>query len=105
MKIETIKRPWEKKYQTRYNPDPFYQSKTWKNIRASFREGYTLTPDGTKLSNKYCIDCYIEHKQRIPGRNTDHIQARKAGGPDDHSNLQTQCDTHHARKSANEGKI
>jgi 5-methylcytosine-specific restriction endonuclease McrA len=102
MEIREIKRPWIKGTQVRYNPDSYYQSKSWKDNRRSFREGYTEV-NGIQLSNKYCIDCFKESRSFVLGSNTDHIIPRKEGGSDDHTNLQTQCDTHHAKKSANEG--
>ena len=105
MQINQIKRPWEKKHNqgTRYSPDPYYKSSAWKNTRKSFRQGFT-EHNGTKVPNTCCIDCFKESGRLIEGANTDHIVARKAGGSDEHSNLATLCDTHHARKSANEGK-
>lgn len=106
MKIEQIKRPWEKKHNqgTRYSPDPFYQSSPWRKTRAAFRFGFTVW-NGTKVPNTCCIDCFKEKGKFVEGKNTDHVVARKAGGSDyDHSNLATLCDHHHAKKSANEGK-
>lgn|SRR5690606_34357903 len=101
MQTKPIKRPWVKAHR-RYNPDPFYQSPQWKQIRSSFRRGVTYV-NGFPLPNIYCIDCYKETGKMIPGSNTDHIKRRKDGGADDHTNLQTQCDHHHAVKSAEEG--
>jgi len=88
----------------RKHDDPHYHSSAWKNARKSFRDQFTKMPDGTMLSNKYCYDCYIEDKMRLPGSETDHIKRRKDGGTDDFSNLRTLCRTHHAKKSSNEGK-
>lgn len=105
MEIKRIKRPWEKNTHSqgkRYNPDPYYQSQSWKNNRKAFRAGYTDI-DGFKLPNILCIDCYKESGKLTPGSNTDHIVPRKEGGSDNHDNLQTQCDSHHAKKSAKEG--
>jgi hypothetical protein len=104
MQINSKPRPWEKNKRqgTRYNPDPYYQSPQWKHNRASFRRG-TTEVNGIQLSNKYCIDCFKESGKLIPGSNTDHKKRRKEGGSDEHDNLQTQCDTHHAKKSAMEG--
>ena len=104
MEIKHIHRPWQKKHNqgTRYNRDPYYQSSAWKNNRKAFREGFTEV-NGFRLSNKYCIDCYKESRKQIPGKHTDHKKRRKDGGSDEHTNLQTQCDHHHAVKSANEG--
>lgn len=105
MQINQIRRPWQKKHNqgTRYNADPFYQSSSWKRTRSSFRLGFTEW-NGTKVPNTCCIDCFKETGRFVEGANTDHIEARKAGGSDEHDNLQTQCDTHHARKSSNENK-
>lgn len=106
MNIPTIKRPWQKPHRqgTRYNPDPFYHTTTWKRTRTAFRMGFTEW-NGTRVPNTCCIDCFKETGRFVEGKNTDHKTARKAGGADyDHDNLQTQCDTHHARKSANENK-
>ena len=102
MQIPERKRPWIKKTQRRYNPDPYYQSNDWRMRRDNFRQG-TTEWEGIKVSNKLCLQCFKEGTIR-EGRHTDHIVARKAGGSDDNSNLQTLCDTHHASKSANEGK-
>ena len=102
MEIKRIRRPWEKRSGKRYNPDPFYQSPQWKRIRSSFRLGHTIV-NGFHLPNIYCIDCYKETGKLIPGSNTDHKQRRKEGGSDTHDNLQTQCDSHHNSKSAQEG--
>ena len=106
MRIPEIKRPWIKNQSqgTRYNSDPHYRSKGWKDTRTAFRKLSTTMPDGSMLLNIYCYDCYVQDKMRLPGSETDHILARKAGGTDDFSNLRTLCRTHHAIKSANEGK-
>lgn len=105
MNIPSIKRPWTKKYSqgNRYNPDPYYQSQGWKRRRAAFRLGFTVH-NGVRVPNTCCIDCYIETGRFVEAKNTDHLVPRKAGGSDDDENLGTKCDTHHARKSANEGK-
>lgn len=110
MNIENKKRPWEKQssYGTRLKRDPFYQSTTWKNTKTGFKEGYTVV-NGYRLSNRYCIDCYIERGDKNPGSNehpnaTDHIRRIEDGGSRTaHSNLATRCESHHNRKSAIEG--
>lgn len=102
MNIKPIKRPWIANNQRRYNPDPYYQSQSWKRTRQSFRLGYTEW-NGVRVPNTCCIDCYKEKGQFIPGANTDHIIRRKDGGSDEHDNLQTLCDSCHSRKSAIEG--
>lgn len=104
MQTNPIKRPWikESKYGSRIRRDPHYQSTSWKKTRLSFREGFTIV-NGFSLSNKYCIECYKQNKRLVSALNTDHIVRRKEGGTDDHSNLQTLCDSHHNTKSAREG--
>lgn len=102
MKIETIKRPWQKKDQNRYTDRSYYQTPGWKSLREQHRKGFTKMPDGFMLSNMYCVECYTEYKVRIPGSVADHKKQREEGGKDELSNLQTLCDTHHARKSARE---
>lgn len=106
MNITTIKRPWMKsvKQGTRYNPDPFYHSQTWARTKAIHKQGFTIV-DGVSVSNMYCIPCYRETKLLVPMHTVDHIIAIKLGGSrTDSNNLESQCKTHHARKSANEGK-
>jgi 5-methylcytosine-specific restriction endonuclease McrA len=105
MNITPRKRPWDKRSTsqgTRYNPDPYYQSQSWKQTRESFRAAYTIV-NNTRISNIYCIDCFKEQGILNEGKNTDHIVPRKEGGSDTHDNLQTQCNRHHAIKSAIEG--
>lgn len=104
MKIERIKRPWIKEGQHRNNPDPFYQSQTWKRTRQAFKLGTTVLPDGREVSNSMCLECY---KQGIvkPMHTVDHIQRIKDGGNrTDFSNLQSLCESCHARKSAYEAQ-
>lgn len=102
MNIKEVHRPWQPKHRPRYNRDPYYQSQAWKNLRQDFRNGVTIV-NGFPLRNIFCIDCYKETGRQVPGSNTDHIVRRKDGGTDTKDNLQTQCDMHHARKSAEEG--
>lgn len=106
MQINQKNRPWQKKANqgTRYNPDPYYQSSSWKQLRILHRSGKTEMPDGYMLLNVFCVDCYKESKKLVNGKHCDHVTPRKLGGKDELSNLQTQCDHHHAAKSANEGK-
>jgi 5-methylcytosine-specific restriction endonuclease McrA len=101
MEIKSIHRPWMPKHRP-HSSDPYYQSSAWKALRAEHRRGTTIV-NGFPLRNIFCVDCYKESALCIPGANTDHVIARKDGGKDELSNLQTQCDTHHARKSAEEG--
>ncbi|HMJ67601.1 MAG TPA: HNH endonuclease signature motif containing protein [Cyclobacteriaceae bacterium] len=119
MNVQRVKRPWERKgkWGVKYAPDPYYQSSTWKALVKSFRLTSTLWdsvtlvrvaqpgPNVVKISNTLCFECYTKDQVIKPGRQTDHIVTRKAGGKDEHSNLQTLCDHHHASKSANEGKV
>lgn len=102
MKIEHIRRPWEKKTQTRYNDRSFYHTHEWKALRDKHRAGFTDV-NGYRLSNIYCVECYKESKMKLPGSIADHIVQRENGGKDELSNLQTLCSTHHNAKSAKEG--
>ena len=105
MKIESIKRPWIKGTQRRYNPDPFYQSQEWKRTKQGFKLSVTTLPDGRPVSNTMCIECY---KQGIvkPMHTVDHIVRIKDGGSrTDYSNLQSLCESCHAKKSAKESQL
>lgn len=103
MKIDSINPPWHKTgYGQRYNRDPFYNTSSWRNTRASFRLGTSIV-NGNPIENIFCIECAKEGK-RILGSHCDHITAIKDGGDrHDHSNLQTLCESCHNRKSAQEG--
>lgn len=106
MQIEFIKRPWMGRtngHGKRYNPDPFYQSPTWRRTKEAFKRGKKLAPDGTYVSNMLCYQCYIDGK--ITRTHTvDHIQQkREHGSATDFDNLQSLCAHCHAIKSANEG--
>ncbi len=120
MKVNDLKRPWEKKGQTRYSPDQFYQSGEWRSIRKiHFSKSTTVTPDQYKrildinpglkytcgvISNVFCLECYKEGRLK-EGKQVDHIIRIKDGGSrTELSNLQSLCTYHHAAKSANEGK-
>jgi hypothetical protein len=106
MEIKRIRRPWEKPgtYGKRYNPDPFYQSQEWKRTKTSFKQGTTKANDGIDLSNKYCIDCYNEDRKFVLMHTVDHhVPIKEGGHRTDHSNLRSQCESHHAKKSAEEG--
>lgn len=102
MRIDEITRPWQKKHRPRYNDTSYYATPQWKSLRTEHRKGFTKMPDGTMLSNMYCVQCYLEYKVKLPGSIADHIIQREEGGKDELSNLQTLCDKHHASKSANE---
>jgi len=120
MNINDLKRQGEKKGQTRYAPDPFYQSGEWRSTRKiHFSKSTTVTKEqyqrileinpGLKytngtISNLFCIDCYKEGRLK-EGKQVDHITRIKDGGSrTELSNLQSLCTYHHAAKSANEGK-
>lgn len=105
MKINTIRRPGEPKGQRRYNPDPFYQSGTWKRTKKAFKLGTSILPDGKEISNTLCYECAVEGKIR-PGYAIDHVKRIKDGGDrTDHNNLRNLCESHHARKSAKEAQL
>lgn len=103
METKHINRPWQSKHKQgkRYNPDPYYQSKGWKTLRSEHRKGVTII-NGYSLANIFCVDCYKESKRLVEGPQCDHIIQRKEGGKDELFNLQSQCDHHHASKSAKE---
>jgi len=108
MEIKSIPRPWLKqvKQGTRYNPDKFYQSKEWKQTRATFLVSEPLIQlppiHMIPYQNKYCVECWKEGKI-VDTYAVDHIQRKRADGDwTDHSNLQGLCKRHHAQKSANE---
>lgn len=101
MDFKTIKRPWQKKSQTRHNPDPFYQSQEWKGIKRAFGQMSTIV-NGQEMSNMLCIECFKQGKI-VTKHTDDHIVRIKDGGSrTDFANLQPLCEHHHAVKSANE---
>ena len=104
MKVESIKRPWQKdSYQGRSNPDPFYHSALWKRTKQAFKLGTTRLKDGRNVPNSLCIECYQAGIIKA-GHTVDHITRIKDGGSrTEFSNLQMLCEHHHAVKSANEG--
>lgn len=105
MVIQQTKPHWQKKgsYGQRYNRDPFYNSKAWRKSRDARRLESTNV-NGYQLLNIFCVDCYKETGKEVLGHNDDHIVAIKDGGDRfDYTNRQTLCDTHHAKKSAQEG--
>jgi 5-methylcytosine-specific restriction protein A len=104
MKIKGTKLPWVV-VSKRSNPDPFYNSTSWKRIRQSFKLGTTKLPDGREVPNHLCVECYKEGKLNAMYV-VDHIIRIKDGGSrTDLNNLQGLCEHHHAIKSAEEGKI
>jgi 5-methylcytosine-specific restriction enzyme A len=105
MEINRIKRPWDAPSQRRYNRDPFYNSTEWKKTKQAFKLGYTELPDGRRVSNTMCLECYKEGIVKA-GHSIDHIVRIKDGGSrTDFSNLQNLCEHHHAVKSAYEAQI
>jgi 5-methylcytosine-specific restriction protein A len=89
MIIPERKRPWIKRTQTRYNPDPWYNSAEWKATRARKLE-----------LNPFC-ECDQCAGKRVKAEMVDHIQPIKEGGSrTDMSNLQSLTNRCHARKSA-----
>lgn len=108
MKIQSLRRPWQKAYNqgVRNNPDPWYNSKEWKQTRQGFINSppwQKLPPiNGKAYSNHYCAPCWKEGK--ITEMHTvDHQERIKAGGSrTDYRNMESQCKRHHAIKSAQE---
>ena|SRR6478736_5284425 len=121
MNIKPIKRPWQKKGQTRYNKDPRYNSQSWRNARAiHISKSTTVSPEeyeklivinptlsytnGT-ISNTFCIPCYKEGKLK-PMHTVDHtIRVKDGADFYDHTNYESQCAHHHAVKSAKESQL
>lgn len=106
MKVNNIRRPWQKETQRRYNRDARYQSQAWVRAKKAHKLGSTLMPDGTYLSNTLCYDCYIESKKHTPMHTVDH-HVRVKDGADfyDTSNYRSLCEHHHAVKSAKEAQL
>lgn len=102
MQIKSIKRPWDKKTQTRYNPDPFYQSPSWKR-----KVDFVWLRD--KSLCQLCLQQNIIHplergtKDINKQGTVDHKIQRINGGSDEYDNLWLIGSNHHASKSANEG--
>lgn len=103
MKIEMVKRPWQKGNGQRFNPDPFYQSQAWKSTRKAFIAGQTTLPNGMRVSNTLCIECFLKGVI-TPMYVVDHkVRIKDGGDRTDLNNLQSLCESHHNSKSANEG--
>ena len=100
MLFKEVKRPWERK--AKGSSDPYYQSGTWKALREQHRNGTTVI-NGVEVSNLLCVECYKKGRI-VAGATADHIKARKDGGKDDLTNIQTLCDTCNAKKRAIEGQ-
>jgi len=108
-KAKSPLRPWMVK-PTQWNKQPgqgryvvskFYQSPQWKACRKAHI-----------IENPVCVECEKEGHP-ILGNTVDHIKqinpvdpydtkGGKYGEPLDSSNLQTLCESHHAKKSAKE---
>jgi hypothetical protein len=106
LRIESIKRPWSKETQRRYNRDPRYNSPAWKQAVRVHKQGTTTLPNGETISNAICYDCYVESKKVTPMHTVDH-HIRVKDGADfwDSSNYRSLCSHHHAVKSAKEAQL
>lgn len=105
MQIKKIKRPWNPNdnYGHRLHKDPFYNSSTWKNTKAAFKIVSSDLPDGKKVSNSLCYDCFIKG-HITPMHSVDHMIAIEDGGSrTDFNNLRSLCLSCHNTKSAIEG--
>jgi len=94
-KLPTAKRrTWIPKREKRYGQTDnsrFYQSKQWRSLRNFYIK-----------QNPLCEQCQRENRI-TSGNCVDHIKAiSKGGGMLDIKNLQTLCNTCHAKKSASE---
>lgn len=87
---------------TPHKDNQFYQSREWKQLRASFIDAYT-TVNGIQISNKYCIECYTKHNRLNDMYAVDHKVRIKDNGDHSFNNLQSLCKHHHQSKSAVEG--
>ena len=89
------RRPWIPKKERRtpqHDNSQFYQSKQWRMLRRYYIK-----------SNPLCEQCSRENKTTA-GQCVDHIKPISLGGNRiDESNLQTLCNSCHAKKSAAEG--
>lgn|SRR6478609_9737165 len=110
MKIETIKRPWQKtsSYGTRYKRDPFYNSSQWQRTRKAFllsEPWIKLPPIGViQYRNTFCVDCWNEGKINDKKIEIDHvIRIEDGGSRTEFTNLLSRCNSHHCSKSAKEG--
>jgi hypothetical protein len=102
MIMPTLKRKSQGK---RYSPDPFYQTKTWKQTRKAFIESapHIQLPalNGVTYSNKYCVECWKQGKLNSERIEIDHIRAiRDDGNKTDFTNLRSLCHSHHSARSA-----
>lgn len=121
MNIKSIKRPWIKEEQRRYNRDPRYNTQSWRNAREIHKsKSTTVTPEEFKIilsinpslsytngtiSNTFCIQCYKEGKLK-PMHTVDHDKRVKDGADFyDDSNYRSLCEHHHAVKSAKEAQL
>ena len=101
MEIKPLKRPWQKASYQKTTSTGWYNSKEWKLIRKNHLYGHDVI-DGETLSHQYCIQCFKESKQRIPGHTVDHITPINEGG-DKKGPLQTLCKRHNFQKTARDG--
>ncbi len=80
------------KEESKYNSDPFYWSVKWREIRLRI-----LERDEYK-----CQEC-LRHGRISIANTVDHVVARNKGGADyDYSNLQSLCESCHAKKRGQE---
>lgn len=93
MKIEEVRRPWQKNETHRHNhrngDRSFYQSAAWRKTRDAFI-----------AANPYCVDCQKEGK-KVKSTVADHLkQVILDGEKHDWNNLQALCSSHHNARSA-----
>jgi 5-methylcytosine-specific restriction endonuclease McrA len=102
MKIESIRRPWQPSGQRKKNPDPFYNTSTWKN-----------TVDRIWIRDKgmcqLCLQQGIKHylergtKDLTKQGTVDHRVQRIKGGTDTDDNLWLIGSNHHNQIRAKQG--
>jgi 5-methylcytosine-specific restriction endonuclease McrA len=101
MHINQLKAPWIKKSRPRYNPDSFYQSKTWKDL-----VNFIWMRDNSlcQICKKQGIIHKLERNTKDLSKQgtVDHKIQRKKQGADEPDNLWLIGSNHHAVKSATE---
>ena len=84
--------PAVKRVESRPNANQRGYGATWQKLRAAFLARHPI-----------CADPFGVHAQRqevVASTDVDHVQRKRAGGPNAESNLQALCHACHSRKTA-----